>query len=726
MKPLHLINNWRVLFWLTLITSITCVLLINVNTVDAAGIPLPDWMKPNIPELLTRGLSYIVGALLSMLASILAAVSWLFEGAIQYTILEFTQQFQNIQASTDTIWKVFRDLANVMIIGVFVYISFMIILGIQSFSIEKSVVRVLVIAVLINFSLFFTKVVIDVSHITAIQFNKMLQNKIPDTAKNNGISGVIMMYTGFTSITDTQKVIDKAKAKAAAGGTTSVGFGALMLYTLYVSLIFAALISILLYGTILLFTRALTLIFLMIISPIAFAAYMVPQLEKHWQKWWSLLIKNAFFAPLLMLLLWASVEVTIGMGSSNKALLDVITDPKAGNIGILFNLIIILGMFYGSMKLASSMSVMGTNLAESIAKKGFGTAAKWSPIGLTGRLALGASQLGVRGLQNLNRRAPWGGTQLNQRLDSALNKFSDKNEMAKLSFVKDIQKHTGASITTNLSDYERNKFQGKRKKEKEERKNKAIDKASLKQAREELAAQKTEADSKKDASRGVAPEQVGAHKAAEDTKKAMKELGEKIEEGNAGTIGKAYTNMKQQHEKQKVEVSNLEKEKGSDSEEVVEARKNLAEQENKIEELDGKLKARGMLRTNTGEILENAMPQSTALEEQLGAIRKLIEYQVTTGNSGAVRAQSSTQETQASNSAGSAQSTSKSDPVGRRFINSKALRERAGEISAAKKAALKNEPGSKSNLSKAERDEVFKQLTDAGLDKSLADKVSKQ
>src|SRR3990167_5465446 len=74
-------------------------------------------------------------------------------------------------------------------------------------------------------------------------------------------------------------------------------------------LLVAALV--LLYGCILLVTRAVLLIILMATSALAFASWLIPHhfIEQGWDTWWRALLKAAFFAPILMAMLWATLLV---------------------------------------------------------------------------------------------------------------------------------------------------------------------------------------------------------------------------------------------------------------------------------------------------------------------------------------------------------------------------------------------------------------------------------
>lgn len=408
------------------IFAFVVVLLTPVEIVHANA--FTDFMS-GVMEFADKGLGYTVGLLLSpiigsmtsLMATLVGWTASIFDAAITLTITDYSSFFgpgSPIQEGVNTVWASFRDLANIVMIGVFVYIAFMVMLNVQSFSAEKYAVHVLVVALLVNFSLFFTKVVIDISNITAIQFHKALTS-----------NGTVEIGTAFI-----QK-IGAASAwwgniGEAAAASMEQGLTGLLAYGIFTSLFFAAVAAVFLYAIILLVSRALTFIVLMAVSPLAFAAYMIPQLEKHLSKWWSLLINNALFAPLLMMMLWATLQITDKINGDGQAIAKMI----AGDISsaeMILKTAIILGLFYASIKIASSLSLMGTNLAESIARKGFGVGAKWMNPTAWALRGIGAGAAGTAswaarntagraasGLQKINRRGVLGMS--SQKLDKTL------------------------------------------------------------------------------------------------------------------------------------------------------------------------------------------------------------------------------------------------------------------------------------------------------------------
>ncbi|MBY0376776.1 hypothetical protein K2P96_02275, partial [Patescibacteria group bacterium] len=74
----------------------------------------------------------------------------------------------------DGAWGVVRDISNIFFILVLLYVAMEIILDLGGHGAKKTIVAVIIMALMINFSMFFTKIVIDSSNILALIFyNKM-------------------------------------------------------------------------------------------------------------------------------------------------------------------------------------------------------------------------------------------------------------------------------------------------------------------------------------------------------------------------------------------------------------------------------------------------------------------------------------------------------------------------------------------------------------------------
>src|SRR3989344_2337285 len=370
------------------------------------------WNLSNLnPICWMRGIFAGLGSLFMYIGiTVLTWMSMLFEFALKATIVDFRGLiFNNIEQGVNTAWSAFRDIANILIIGIFTFISIGTILGLQTLNEKKMVAKVLIIAILINFSLLFTKMMIDVSNFTALQlYNGALKQAdeaaAPSATANtgagaatitgNGVAGSFLRFLGVGGIADSYNAL-RGIQENNDNALLGLVYGILS----FVFLIATALVF--LYGTYLLASRALIFIFLMVTASLAFASYLVPAWEKSsygWDVWWKSLIGSAVLAPALMLFLWITLNVSNSLskalcsGGHNCGTLGALmtSQTPGANIAALFNFVMVLGMLFISFKLSSKNAgtVTGFNLAGALALSPLIQGSRFL-VGGAGRLGIG-------------------------------------------------------------------------------------------------------------------------------------------------------------------------------------------------------------------------------------------------------------------------------------------------------------------------------------------------
>lgn len=330
--------------------------------------------------------------ILGLAAWVLWVAAVLFNFAIPYTLNMAT--FLKDVPIVALGWTTFRDLANIFFIFIVLYIAISTIIGNEGFGIKKLLGKVIVGAVLINFSLFFTQAMIDVSNIFTLEFyNKITQtdgaqaavagtNKQTiapgsDASKlDSGISASLVNALGLDTIwnigksdasTSGAKGIDPNKNAASLGLNAtnlliaSLGGTILVLITAFI--FFAAVIMFL--------ARAVTLIFLMILSPIAFLGNVLPAIGKYTGEWWSKLFNNLLFAPAYMSLLYLVISIVAdpnkftGIGGGKGSFVSVFAGDS-NMIGSVMTFVVLNMMMFACLIIASKFGVAGSKWAEKV------------------------------------------------------------------------------------------------------------------------------------------------------------------------------------------------------------------------------------------------------------------------------------------------------------------------------------------------------------------------
>lgn len=181
-------------------------------------------------------------------------------------------------------WKIIRDFSNMAFIFVLLYAGISTMLGMGNW--RKTVIQVVVVALLINFSLLFTKVIIDAGNILA-----------------TGIYSSIDTGNSFSA-----SLASKFKPQvflSTAGKVTPMDATIVFIIASIVS-VFAAWVF---FKAALLFIgRLLAFWFLMIVSPFAFISTTFPK-GNIFGKWFGQLTGQAFVAPVFLFLLYIIMQV---------------------------------------------------------------------------------------------------------------------------------------------------------------------------------------------------------------------------------------------------------------------------------------------------------------------------------------------------------------------------------------------------------------------------------
>lgn len=278
-------------------------------------------------------------------------------------------------------WRTLRDLANIVFIFVLIYVSIGIILRLSSVNSRAMLPRVIIVAFLVNFSLFFAQFVIDISNRLALEFYDMAGfNSIEAGAADGsrGFAEVILTSTRVGTIYDVDQrgnsgggVLAGLGAEAGGSGTIAEVFAdkpvEFVLIQLVGSLFLAVLAFVLLAAAFMLLARFIILIFLMILSPLAFVAMVLPQTQSHARKWWSTLFKQAFFAPAYFLMVWVAMSVVqsdqfvqaTGLGRDSDAGFAQLILGQA--TPVVFNYVLVIGFLVAALILAKNMGAYGAS-----------------------------------------------------------------------------------------------------------------------------------------------------------------------------------------------------------------------------------------------------------------------------------------------------------------------------------------------------------------------------
>ena len=339
-------------------------------------------------------------------------------GIIYYTVGQMSVNYSNL-TTINSAWSAIGDLANMGFIFILLYAAIQTILGIGSDA-KKLIVNIIVVAILINFSLFFTKLIIDISNILAIMFyDAIAPGALNATAtlslEQAGLSNAFMQSLNLQSLYD---------VKVGMKDIITIGImGSIMLLIAAFVFFAAALMFII---------RYVILILVLILSPIAFMAFVLPALKSHGDRWKDALIGQAFFAPIYLMLTWVALHVlggatgaggitgaiktSFGINSTNAALSGLALTNQgvavsAGAFAMFINFIIVIVFLIASLVIAKEWANKAGGGVSKLTSWVTG-AAGGATIGVAGRFGrgtLGRAGAAVGDSEKLKERATQGG-----------------------------------------------------------------------------------------------------------------------------------------------------------------------------------------------------------------------------------------------------------------------------------------------------------------------------
>ncbi|MEK7531255.1 MAG: hypothetical protein AAB573_05320 [Patescibacteria group bacterium] len=283
------------------------------------------WLASFVPWVL-----YLVARFMVGIAAFMLDVSVYFMVVKMGHFLAENTGGQGLRAA----WELIRDLGNIAIIAGFIAVAFTTILGIGQFAANKYLSKLIIAALLINFSYFITGAVIDASNFVAAsvyssnimtsscleqsetftaigpRFGQALGiNPAAETAALCSISESFMAMMRIDTWDGIESLVSQGESSAANENTYFKLFvlsfmAAIFLFTAAWAFFIAAF---------LLIGRFVTLIILVVLSPLGVIGGQVPFLGDVGTQWWKQLWSQALLAPAFMILIALSMKILNGL-----------------------------------------------------------------------------------------------------------------------------------------------------------------------------------------------------------------------------------------------------------------------------------------------------------------------------------------------------------------------------------------------------------------------------
>lgn len=279
-------------------------------------------------------------------------------------------------------WSIFRDVANLGFVLGIIIIAIATILRYKSYTYKETLTRLIVVALLVNFSLVIAGMVIKTSDI----FSNQLLGFFDSSGGGNPSEGIKSIGPRILGQFDMQKLVLSgfSSAKSESGEDLIVGdLGKII--TNFIKIIFLGLMFLVLLsfaGTLLI--RYFKLAFMLIVLPAVLLTYIFPAYRKHWTKWSGDFIHWVLYMPVLLFFMWLAVTFMSQSGLQDVAVIaSKSSDGSQADIGglkfrDLLQPIMGLAIFMAGLKTAKELGYGGTELALNAFDKASAKTKKWA------------------------------------------------------------------------------------------------------------------------------------------------------------------------------------------------------------------------------------------------------------------------------------------------------------------------------------------------------------
>ncbi len=283
-------------------------------------------------------------------------------------------------------WVIVRDLANMFFILILLVISIATILRVEAYSYKKLLPKLLLMAVLINFSKTISGIIIDFAQVVMLTF----VNAFQAAAGANFFQalGIDKLFS-FDNILQNVKPADYQWDWV---GTALLALIVVLVATITVGVLLVVLVA-----------RIVILWTLIVLSPLAYLLASFPQGQSYAKQWWDEFSKYVISGPILAFFIWLALIVAGGGNASKEVGVDFAGTDIPTNMGdiadpnLLSSLVVGIVLLLVGLMFTQKLGIIGSEAAGA-ALSGLRRAgtAPWRALKKTGSWSLGKAKGAVK------------------------------------------------------------------------------------------------------------------------------------------------------------------------------------------------------------------------------------------------------------------------------------------------------------------------------------------
>lgn len=342
---------------------------------------------------------------MKILSVVLSVISWIAQKIFMLAgmLIELAMRLNNniLDPSSNVFlfkgWTVLVNVADLALVVALIVIAFATMLNSQTYGMKKALPRLIVIALLVNFSLVIPGVFLDISGMVTEFF--LQQSGLKGDAISSALSGAFDI-SGFLSTNNSGSTSIEGFTKITTGIFSTIGS---MAFAIIFTLIGAIILGTM---AVMLFVRFFILSFLLVLTPLVFVAWIFPATKKHWDKWWNDFVRWTMFPPVMIFFVWLSLMSLNAFKNALPMGQEPGTAAFAFKDGMLFGLSAVIQMAMAVMFMMMSL-IAANSISINGAKGGkdmIGTMTNWGKGKIEG-WGKGTKAYGQREAERLGRRA---------------------------------------------------------------------------------------------------------------------------------------------------------------------------------------------------------------------------------------------------------------------------------------------------------------------------------
>jgi hypothetical protein len=246
-------------------------------------------------------------------------------------------------------WEQVRNLANMFFIVILLVIAFATILRVDSYNVKKLLPKLVIMAVLINFSKMICGIIIEINQVAMMTFLNAIRG-------DGGAWVNLLGVQNFLNYVEANKWNGSLDATSAVTG-----------YFLALIFLIVALVTVFAYLGVLVMRMVMLWVYI-VLSPLAYLLAAFPQGQTYSNRWWDDFTKYAVTGPVLAFFLWLAMVSASGAGTiaNDASCLGPYETLCTDNF---LQFIIGIGMLLGGLQITSQIGgAVGSSAAKGLSR----------------------------------------------------------------------------------------------------------------------------------------------------------------------------------------------------------------------------------------------------------------------------------------------------------------------------------------------------------------------